>query len=63
MLLTIGYFIVITATLGGFMLAGGRPMALAHVSEFVVILGVALGMMVISCPKAVMVNLITDIKL
>ena len=37
MLLFIGYLVVASATLGGFMLAGGHPAVLMHVSEFVVI--------------------------
>ena len=43
MLLIIGFAIVPAATLGGFMLAGGQPMVLMHVSEFVVIGGISIG--------------------
>jgi len=50
MLLIIGFVIVIAATLGGFMLAGGHPGVLLHVSEFVVIGGIALGILVIASP-------------
>ena len=50
MLLIIGFIIVIGATLGGFMLAGGQPLVLMHISEFVVIGGIALGVLVISSP-------------
>src|SRR4051812_17207915 len=50
MLLIIGFIIVIGATLGGFMIAGGHPVVLLHVSEFVTIGGVALGILVISSP-------------
>jgi chemotaxis protein MotA len=50
MLLIIGFVIVLGATLGGFMLAGGQPLVLAHVSEFVVIGGVAIGVVIISSP-------------
>lgn len=52
MLLIIGFIIVIGATLGGFMIAGGQPVVLLHVSEFVTIGGVALGILVISSPAA-----------
>jgi chemotaxis protein MotA len=50
MLLLIGFIIVLGATLGGFMIAGGKPLALVHVSEFVVIGGVALGILVVASP-------------
>ena len=49
MLILIGAFIVLASTLGGFMLAGGQPLVLLHVSEFVVILGVALGVASVVC--------------
>ena len=35
MLLIIGFIIVVGATLGGFMIAGGNPIVLLHISEFV----------------------------
>jgi chemotaxis protein MotA len=38
------------ATLGGFMMAGGQPLVLMHMSEFVVIGGVSVGVVVISSP-------------
>jgi chemotaxis protein MotA len=50
MLLLIGFIIVIGSTLGGFMIAGGHPGVLLHVSEFVTIGGVALGILVIASP-------------
>src|SRR5882757_9430195 len=52
MLLIIGFIIVFAATLGGFMLAGGHPAVLLHVSEFVVIGGVALGILVVASPAS-----------
>jgi chemotaxis protein MotA len=62
MLILIGAFIVFASTLGGFMLAGGNPLVLLHVSEFVVILGVALGVIVIASPMHTMMELIHKIK-
>lgn len=62
MLILVGGFIVIASTLGGFMIAGGNPVLLLHVSEFVVILGVALGVLVIASPAHVMVEIITMTK-
>jgi len=58
MLILIGVFIVIGSTIGGFMLAGGNPVVLLHLSEFVVILGVALGVLVIASPAHVMIEII-----
>lgn len=62
MLLVIGYLIVIGSTLGGFMLAGGNPMVLAHLSEFVIIGGIAAGLLVVSSPKEILVLMIHEIK-
>lgn len=50
MLLIIGFIIVVGATLGGFMLAGGHPLVLLQVSEFIVIGGISIGVLVISSP-------------
>lgn len=61
MLLVIGYVIVMVATLGGFMIAGGNPVLLLHVSEFVVIGGIAAGILVISSSKEVLLAIVADI--
>ncbi|MGH8018589.1 MAG: motility-associated protein [Opitutaceae bacterium] len=50
MLIVIGYILVLGATLGGFMIAGGEPLVLLHVSEFIVIGGIAAGMLVVATP-------------
>jgi chemotaxis protein MotA len=50
MLVLLGALIVFGSTLGGFMLAGGKPLVLLHLSEFVVILGVAFGLLIIASP-------------
>lgn len=63
MLILIGSFIVVASTLGGFMLAGGNPLVLLHVSEFVVILGVGMGVLVIASPANVIKEMIHKIKL
>lgn len=62
MLILIGAFIVFASTLGGFMLAGGSPLLLLHVSEFVVILGVALGVLIIASPGHVLKEIIHKVK-
>lgn len=61
MLIIVGSVIVMLSTLVGFMLAGGNPMVLLHLSEFVVIGGIALGVFVISTPIAVMKKLFADL--
>ena len=62
MLLALGYLIVIGAVLGGFMIAGGSPLLLMHPAEFIVIGGVAIGMLVVAAPQTVMTNLLKDIQ-
>jgi chemotaxis protein MotA len=62
MLILVGAFIVLASTLGGFMLAGGNPLVLLHVSEFVVILGVATGVLVIASPGHVLKEIIHKVK-
>lgn len=63
MLVLIGAVIVFASTLGGFMLAGGKPAVLLHVSEFVVILGVAAGVLVIASPGHVLKEIVHKTKL
>jgi chemotaxis protein MotA len=62
MLILIGAFIVLGSTLGGFMIAGGNPLVLLHVSEFVVILGVGAGVLVIASPAHVIKEIIHKVK-
>jgi chemotaxis protein MotA len=52
MFIIIGFVIVIVATLGGFVYAGGNPLALIHVSEFIVIGGICIGVVVVSTPTS-----------
>lgn len=62
MLLIIGFFIVLGATLGGFMMAGGQPLVLLHLSEFVVIGGVGLGILVVASPVQTLKAVVEKIK-
>lgn len=62
MLIIVGAVIVFASTLGGFMLAGGHPVVLLHLSEFVVILGIALGVLVIATPSHVMKEIMHKTK-
>lgn len=62
MFIIIGILIVFGATIGGFMMAGGNPLVLLHVSEFVVILGIAFGVLVISTPIHVIKEMVGKLK-
>ena len=62
MLILVGSFIVLASTIGGFMLAGGNPLVLLHVSEFVVILGVGAGVLVIASPAHVLKHIVHKTK-
>ena len=62
MLILVGALIVFVSTLGGFMMAGGKPLVLLHVSEFIVIIGVALGVLVIASPKHILFEILHKIK-
>jgi len=62
MLLFIGYFIVLFSALGGFMIAGGNPILLLHVSEFVTIGGIAIGILVVASPPSTLITLIHQMK-
>ena len=59
MLLIVGFIIVLGATLGGFMLAGGQPMVLMHLSEFIVIGGISAGVLIISSPMETIKAIVT----
>jgi len=62
MLVLVGILVVICSTLGGFMLAGGKPVVLLHISEFVVIGGVAVGVLVIASPGHVLSDIVAKLK-
>lgn len=62
MLVLIGAVVVFVSTIGGFMLAGGQPLVLLHLSEFVVILGVAAGVLIIASPGHVLKEILHKAK-
>jgi len=61
MFVIIGAIIVIASVLGGFIMAGGHPVHLVQISEYVVICGAAFGAMVTMAPKKVLVDLFKQI--
>jgi chemotaxis protein MotA len=58
MILILGLVIVIGAMLGGFMIAGGKPLALVHVSEIVTIVGISLGALIAGNPISLIKKII-----
>jgi chemotaxis protein MotA len=62
MLILIGVVIVLASTIGGFMLAGGQPLVLLHLSEFVIIFGVGAGVLVIASPGHVLREIIVKVR-
>lgn len=62
MLVLLGGLVVFVSTLGGFMLAGGKPLVLLHASEFVVILGVATGVLIIASPGHVLKEIVHKVQ-
>jgi chemotaxis protein MotA len=55
MVLIIGCIIVLASVVAGLTLGGGSIMVLAHLSEFVSILGISLGVMVIASPVSTLI--------
>jgi chemotaxis protein MotA len=62
MITLVGFVVVIGSVLGGFLMAGGNPAALLQPSEIIVILGTALGTVLVSTPAAVLKNTATRLQ-
>jgi chemotaxis protein MotA len=62
MLLFIGYILVFVSAMGGFMIAGGNPLVLLHVSEFVTIGGIGIGILIVASPASTLVTLLHQMK-
>jgi chemotaxis protein MotA len=62
MYLIIGAVVVLASVLGGFMMVGGKLLALWHVNEFVVIIGCALGSWVVATPIKVIKASLAGVK-
>lgn len=58
MLIIAGFIIVIVSVVGGFVMAGGHPVHLFVLSEYIVIIGSALGAVITMSSKHVLVGLI-----
>ncbi len=62
MLILVGLALVLLSVLGGFMMAGGHPGVLLHASEFVVIFGMAGGVLVVATPMPVIKEIFAKLK-
>jgi chemotaxis protein MotA len=62
MILILGYIIVLGSTLGGFMMAGGKLALLFPISEYAIIIGISIGLMVIASPVSLLKNIVKKIK-
>lgn len=58
MIIFIGVVIVFASVIGGFVIGGGHPGSLLHVSELVIIGGAGAGALVIMSPKKVLADLV-----
>jgi chemotaxis protein MotA len=63
MILILGYLIVLGSTLGGFMMAGGKLGLLFPISEYIIIIGISIGLMVIASPVSLLKNIVKKIKI
>ena len=63
MILILGYIIVLGSTLGGFVFAGGKLGLLFPISEYIIIIGISIGLMVIASPVSLLKNIVKKIKI
>ncbi|MEI8293496.1 MAG: motility-associated protein [bacterium] len=63
MILILGYLIVLGATLGGFLEAGGKIGLLFPLSEYIIIIGISTGLMVIASPVSLLKNIVKKVKI
>jgi chemotaxis protein MotA len=61
MIVILGALIVLGSVLGGFVMGGGHPLALMHLSELLIIAGAALGALVVMSPRSVLIDLVKQI--
>lgn len=60
MFVIIGSIIVLASLLGGFIIAGGNPISLVHVSEIIIIVGIGVGSVVIANPLHMIMKIIGE---
>jgi len=58
MFIIIGYIVVIASTLTAFVLAGGKPLSLFHLSEVIALGGITVGVVIVCAPKDVIIRTI-----
>ncbi|MGC8744136.1 MAG: flagellar motor stator protein MotA [Verrucomicrobiia bacterium] len=58
MIIIAGAIVVTFSVLGGFIMAGGNPITLMHISELVIIGGAAMGALITMSPKKVLMDII-----
>jgi chemotaxis protein MotA len=58
MFIIIGYIVVIASTLTAFVLAGGKPLSLVHLSEVIALGGITVGVVIVCAPKDVIIRTI-----
>ena len=58
MFVIIGIIVVIGCMLGGFMMVGGKPIALVHINEYIIIIGCVLGSMIAGNPLPTFIQII-----
>ncbi|MFP6886857.1 MAG: motility-associated protein [Opitutales bacterium] len=61
MLLAVGIVVVFASCIMGFMLAGGNPASLIHKGEIMIIVGIGVGIVIVSSPKSVLMGLVGDV--
>jgi chemotaxis protein MotA len=61
MFVIIGFVVVFGSFIGGFMIAGGNPVLLIQISEFITILGVAFGSLLIMTPFPNVIKIIKSV--
>lgn len=62
MLLIVGLLVVTVSVIGGYLMAGGALLVLVQPSEFVVIGGAAIGSLIVSTPKQVLLAIVAQVK-
>lgn len=62
MWLILGFLIVVASVLGAFMMGGGKPYVLLHLSEFVCIGGIAVGILIVSSPSGLLSRIFRKVR-